>query len=215
MRKVLAALIMCLAACALLGVMTSAETDAGSPEERALRFGQLERMRVLEAPADGAPGAEVRVKAESFVITAHELDCSIAGYEMNGYGRAEAEKLAVKSLSTQKAVLSEAKRRGYTADRQVILDRIEEQKKIAPTASNYGEFESFLRGIGLEADQYWDTQYATFERAEIVGRFRQDLLEVYKEQTRAKGAASEDFEAYYDGIAKKILENEHITLIKG
>lgn len=172
-------------------------------------YGELERERINQK------STSVVIVADSFTISKEELSITIREELLKGLSEEEAIASAEKILLEKYLIYHLALKNGLKEDPEAAKELLEYNKQISKTASNYEDFQSFLNGIGMSHDDYWDSQLDNFIIYDVIGRYKCMLKENLMCQV---GELSESewtsyFLPYWENMVKREMEAEHVHYV--
>ncbi len=162
-------------------------------------------------PKNIVKGSEkIVLEGVSFSISAGELWKTAQTEIWAGVSEAEAYTNAEKALLEKYAMYYKATADGIMPDEQAVRDEVEFNREVSKTASNYEDFQSFLDYLGMNHDEYWDSQYTNFLEYDAINRFKQKL----KNEFIGRGKNEAEWENYYNAYVADAVKNEKIKTVQ-
>lgn len=154
--------------------------------------------------------ATMVIRARDFSVSQEEWNQVTATFALSGYSEREAEHQARTLLTEKYAMYHQAVEHGFQASREDALAVIAETKK--GLAENAGDFESFLAGIQMTSEEYWDSQVENIMIHETIGLYQNALRQSFL----AENGLTDDTEstealwnAYYqEQVDRAVAEQE-------
>ncbi len=174
------------------------------------KLGLIERSRINSSTQAEPSEADVVVKANNFVITNTELSITGSELELSGYNPEKAKDKAVKIVIEKKALYHAATVAGYTVSDEYVQKQIDENRKAVESSYNRDDYETFLQGLGMTSEEYWDSQFETLKIYGTISNHKEALKNEYLDA----GEPADGWDTYYDNYKKSVIKEEDITIIK-
>ena len=224
MKKYLIPIAMCILLLGLIAALYAASTgDIALTKAGKLIAQQSQLTKEKEENISRHGGRqEVKdwaIKGEDFIFTKAELDNLTAQNMANGAStRAQATQLAMNQLIVKRSIYYYAVSKGYSMTDDEVQRLIDTQKSEMKKASNYSDFETFLKASGFSEDEYWQSQFEIVRLNEVIGKFQKSTKSAFlaANKLQASGAEIQNarFKEYYADVIKFAVERQNIQLDK-
>ena len=197
----------------LAGGLAVALNQRSASEEIYYQYGQIEREKL-----DTMDAQAVVLEANSFTIPAAELTAVAAQEQLSGLSETEAYASAEQILVEKYTMYHLALESGVEPDPAGVRENLEYNREISKQAGNYADFQSFLDGIGMTHDEYWDSQYENFLIYDVIARYKQQLHETWLSSTAQPDAADPAdteaaWEAWYAAYVAEAVQDENVHAV--
>lgn len=122
--------------------------------------------------------------------------------------------MALNQLIVKYSLYYYAINKGFLIDDETIKKSIEENREMIKTADNYSDFTTFLEGLGMSEDEYWDSQFDLYKLNHVVDEFKIAKKEEFAQENASKSdeQTAENFSDYFMDIAEEAVTKQNIKL---
>ena len=147
------------------------ETDGGGYLGLLFRAGQIRReyLDLREATLLRNDRSDVFIESADFVI--HESEISRRHEQYKLVGIEDGRERAIRSLLRRGVLYNEAISRGFYAGYEEVRDYINIQIEAARSAENFADYQAYLDGLGMNDEEYWESQFDTFREEITIHKF--------------------------------------------
>lgn len=141
-------------------------------EKELTQYGQIEKARVESKKENRIAIME----GNRIIIYKDELDTLTDELLVKGVDEKQAKSEAEKMLLREAALYIMAKDKGLEVSDEEVLEVIEVNKEQCLKASNYNDFETFLKAADMTSDEYWDNQFDILKKKITVSKFKDEYV---------------------------------------
>lgn len=152
---------------------------------------------------------EIVLEGVSFSISAGQLWETAQTEIWAGVSEEEACAHAEKALIEKYVMYYKASAEGIVPDEAAVHNEVELNRELSKTASNYEEFQSFLDHIGMNHDEYWDSQYENLLEYDAIARYKEKL----KAEFIGSGKNEADWDVYYKQVVAAAVKQERVKAV--
>mgnify|MGYP000338768135 CR=1 FL=1 len=178
-------------------------------EQELAQYGQIERNRI-----ERQKGNRIEImKGKKIVIYKDDYDALISELLINGVDEKQAEVDAEKSLLREEALYIIARDSGVEVSDEEVLKVIEINKEQALKASNYNDFETFLKAADLTVEEYWDNQFDRLKKKQTVAKYKEEYLKNNNKLKKLVGTPeyTQAVEREFNKIADKFIKKDKVV----
>ena len=177
-------------------------------------MGQLEKAK-QEAIQNGED--YVIAKGKNIEINNAEIAKIVAAYE--NFNSSSTKEDAIAFVAKRAALEAEAIRLGYSVTEEEVQDYINLQIEWGKDAVNYDQFEKFLEGAEMTAEEYWHSQYDMLKQELLFGKLLNDKKTEWEQRPSFRSAATQDdkiriYNEQVEQYKQELLEAENLVVLE-
>ena len=154
------------------------------------------------------------MRANDFSISNQQFQQTVDGFVLAGYSQEEAVQRTKTLLSEKYAMYQEALQHGFEGRLDHVLEQMEQTKAGIESASNRGDYEGFLEGIGMTSDEYWESQIDNMMVYDAIHCYQESLKEAYEIPDVTPEEAQQQWEDYYQACVDQAVEKQEIEFLR-
>lgn len=158
------------------------------------------------------------MQAKDFSISNQKFQQVVDNFVLSGYRQEDAVQQTKVLLAEKYAMYHEALQHGFKGRLECVLDSIEQTKAGIEEASNRGDYEAFLEGIGMTSEEYWESQIDDMMMYDAIHCYQESLQEAFESTNPFTEATPEEsqqqWEEYYQACVDQAVENQEIEYLR-
>lgn len=190
-------------------------SSPGSVSEILYQAGLIDR-ELLNSGTKSFESDAIMAKGEHISISRLEAETIAQKHALTGSGGLDE---AVEYLVQRETLYYHAQQSGLDASEQEVRDLIDVQKKSSKEAVNYSDFEQYLNGLGMTADEYWDSQFENLKKGLVISKYLDHEYSIFAQSnglgdidiSSSEGHALRN--SFKEDLSKKIIKAENIKYI--
>lgn len=212
----------CAALCLALGLGLLAGTPrrpSPAGEQRGAAFYQAgvragEKLRDGPSGATG-PEADIYAAGRDFSIPRTYYDGTVGELMAGGRDRETAEELARQILFYKFSLYSAAEQAGCTVSDSHVEQVIAGTRAGIQQAANKSDFDSYLEGMGMSEEAYWDSQFENIKIYESISAYRDHMFQAFAAEAEGgrTGADEAAWEAEWERIVREAIDGQEIEIL--
>lgn len=208
--KITVALVIALVCVSVIAIGVFARNNPVN--QKMQQLGQIDKQG---AAAQAQSLEEVAYTGDHIQIMKPDLERFIKRISLTTDDEAEAESAALKAVAVREIFCYRAKEAGIPNDDEDFQAWLEEYRNSIESASNYEVFLSYVEGMGMTAEEYWDWAAEDFSiRNEWYSTlFTQKLQEDFAAENKLvvnSPEFTEQWPAYFTAYKDEAYESEHL-----
>lgn len=176
---------------------------------------QKEKITGSRIP-DAFEETEYKITANNFKISIEDFNYTVKELQLAGMEAEKAEEQAAKLLIEKYAVYNAAVAANCIAGDEAVRAVIEDTKAGIERASNKADFYDFLSGVGMTADEYWESQFNNVKIYESIDLYKeqcyQSFLQKASEADSRSDVAEDKWDQYWDNIVAELISSENVQI---
>ena len=210
----------CLTAC--LGGCSSKTSDADtSPDaatsadpEKSIKMMKDGDLTVTQLREESEPTGDMKIVAKDFSISEKQFEALKEEYLLDGEDKSSVETVALTQLIVKRAFYWYALNSGFVPDEDAIRSAADANNS-AVIEANDADFQNFLKGANMSAEDYFTLQYSQYRMNYIISQYKSQLYKQFLKDNIAKNQSDDAWYAYIVPIVKKAVEAENVTVNNG
>lgn len=148
-------------------------------------------------------------------IYTDDLQKIVNNYRINdsNFDEATATENALNYLVRRETLYQAAVDKGYSVTDKEAQDYVDKQIEASSNASNYGDFEAFLKSTGMTLEEYWQSQYDTLRKELVTSKYLEKLRTDFLMNIKSENPQAA-WQEELDKMAKKLIDKQKVRVLE-